>query len=100
MPVFRASAPSAAFEANELVDRASLHSSESSFQRLFIHHNDHGQHGSQSWSRHDALLAPDIEALIQASEKVCEPGARKSHALTVVVARAKQQVLCPFGRMG
>jgi hypothetical protein len=44
--------------------------------------------------------APDIEALIQASEKVCEPGARKSHALTVVVARAKQQVLCPFGRMG
>ncbi len=32
-------------------------------------------------------------ALIQASEKVCELGARKSHALTVVGARAKQQVL-------
>jgi hypothetical protein len=37
--------------------------------------------------------APEIEALIQASEKVCELGARKSHALTVVGARAKQQVL-------
>ena len=36
--------------------------------------------------------APEIEALIQASEKVCELGARKTHALTVVGARAKQQV--------
>ncbi len=36
--------------------------------------------------------APEIEALIQASEKVCELGSRKSHALTVVGARAKQQV--------
>jgi integrase len=37
--------------------------------------------------------APEIEALIHASEKVCELGARKTHALTVVGARAKQQVL-------
>jgi integrase len=36
--------------------------------------------------------APEIEALIQASEKVCELGSRKSHALTAVGARAKQQV--------
>ncbi|MGO9993634.1 MAG: hypothetical protein ACLPTF_14130 [Steroidobacteraceae bacterium] len=34
--------------------------------------------------------APEIEALIQASEKVCELGARKSHALTIVGARATQ----------
>ena|SRR5882762_800608 len=37
--------------------------------------------------------APEIEALIQASEKVCELGARKSHALTRRGARTKQQVL-------
>jgi hypothetical protein len=37
--------------------------------------------------------APEIGALIQASEKVCELGARKSHALTLMGARAKQQVL-------
>ena len=36
--------------------------------------------------------APEIEALIQASEKVCGLGSRKCHALTVVGARAKQQV--------
>jgi len=37
--------------------------------------------------------APEIGALIQALEKVCEPGARKSHALMIVRARAEQQVL-------
>jgi len=37
--------------------------------------------------------APEIDALIQASEKVCELGSGKSHALTIVAARAKQQVL-------
>jgi len=37
--------------------------------------------------------APEIEALIQASEKVCELGARKSHALAIVRARAQSQVL-------
>ncbi len=37
--------------------------------------------------------APEIEALIQASEKVCELGARKSHALIIVRARPVQQVL-------
>src|SRR5260370_26059011 len=37
--------------------------------------------------------APEIEALIQASEKVCALGARKSHALAIVRARAESQVL-------
>ncbi len=37
--------------------------------------------------------APEIGALIAASEKVCELGARKTHAMTVVGSRAKQQVL-------
>jgi integrase len=41
--------------------------------------------------------APEIEALIQASEKVCELGARKSHALTIVRSREKQQVLDLIG---
>ena len=36
--------------------------------------------------------APEIEALIEASEKVCALGARKSHALTIVRSREKQQV--------
>jgi len=44
--------------------------------------------------------APEIEALIQASEKVCELGARKTHALTVVRARAEQQVLDFGGERG
>ena len=37
--------------------------------------------------------APEIGALIEASEKVCELGSRKTHALTVVGTRPKQQVL-------
>jgi integrase len=37
--------------------------------------------------------APEIGSLIKASEKVCAPRARKSHALTIVRARAEQQVL-------
>ena len=37
--------------------------------------------------------APEIGALIEASEKVCEQGARKTHALTLVGVRPKQQVL-------
>jgi integrase len=37
--------------------------------------------------------APEIEALIQASEKVCELGSRKSPALAIVRARAESQVL-------
>jgi integrase len=44
--------------------------------------------------------APEIEALIQASEKVCELGARKTHALTVVRTRAEQQVLDFGGERG
>ena len=36
--------------------------------------------------------APEIGSLIEASEKVCAARARKSHALTAVGARAKQQV--------
>lgn len=41
--------------------------------------------------------APEIEALIQAAEKVCELGARKSHALTIVRSREKQQVFYFIG---
>ena len=37
--------------------------------------------------------APEIEALIQASEKVCALGSRKSPALSVVRTRAESQVL-------
>ena len=37
--------------------------------------------------------APEIGALMEASEKVCELGSRKTHALTLVGARPKQQVL-------
>ena len=37
--------------------------------------------------------APEIGALIEASEKVCELGARKTHALTLVGLGPKQQVL-------
>ena len=37
--------------------------------------------------------APEIEALIQASEKVCDLGSRKSPALAIVRARAESQVL-------
>jgi integrase len=37
--------------------------------------------------------APEIGSLIRASEKVCAPRARKSHALTIVRARPLQQVL-------
>jgi hypothetical protein len=37
--------------------------------------------------------APEIGALIEASEKVCGQGARKTHALTLVDVRPKQQVL-------
>ena len=37
--------------------------------------------------------APEIGSLIAASEKVCAAGARKSHALTIVRARAEGQVL-------
>jgi hypothetical protein len=37
--------------------------------------------------------APEIGALIEASEKVCALRARKGHALTIVRARAEQQVL-------
>jgi integrase len=44
--------------------------------------------------------APELEALIQASEKVCELGSRKTHALTVVRTRAEQQVLDFGGERG
>jgi integrase len=37
--------------------------------------------------------APEIGSLIEASEKVCASRSRKSHALTIVRARAEQQVL-------
>ena len=37
--------------------------------------------------------APEIEALIQASEKVCALGARKSHALCERARRAKCLIL-------
>ena len=37
--------------------------------------------------------APETGSLLKASEKVCALGARKSHALTIVRARAVQQVL-------
>ena len=37
--------------------------------------------------------APEIEALIQASEKVCALRSRKSPALAIVRARAESQVL-------
>jgi hypothetical protein len=37
--------------------------------------------------------APEIEALIHASEKVCELRARKSHAMAIVRARAESQVI-------
>ena len=43
--------------------------------------------------------APEIEALIQASERVCELGSRKSPALAIVRARAESQG-CPFGHIG
>jgi hypothetical protein len=37
--------------------------------------------------------APEIGAFIEASDKVCAPRARKSHALTIVRARPVQQVI-------
>jgi hypothetical protein len=42
--------------------------------------------------------APEIGALIEASEKVCALRARKGHELTIVRARAEQQVLDLTGR--
>jgi integrase len=37
--------------------------------------------------------APEIGALVEASDKVCAPRSRKTHALTIVRARPVQQVL-------
>jgi integrase len=37
--------------------------------------------------------APEIGALVEASEKACAVGSRKTHALTLVSARPEQQVL-------
>jgi integrase len=44
--------------------------------------------------------APEIGSLIEASERVCAARARKSHALTIVRARAEQQVLDFGGERG
>ena len=44
--------------------------------------------------------APEIGSLIEASEKVCASRARKTHALTIVPARAEQQVLDFGGERG
>ena len=44
--------------------------------------------------------APEIGSLIEASEKVCALRSRKSHASTIVRARAQQQVLDFGGERG
>ena len=41
--------------------------------------------------------APEIDALIRASEKVCDLGSRKSPALVIVRARAERQVIDLIG---
>ncbi len=49
-------------------------------------------------STHDP--APQIGSLIEASEKVCASRSRKSHALTLLRARAESQVIDFGGERG
>jgi len=44
--------------------------------------------------------SPEIGSLIEASENVCAPQSRKSHALTIVRAQAEQQVIDFGGERG
>jgi hypothetical protein len=61
-----------------------------------------GRVGTQgiAFDRVDLGSAPEIGSLIEASEKVCASRSRKSHALTIVRARAESQLIDFGGERG